>query len=92
MEPMIDALRKKINAFVDSLRSGDANNAPPMRDWRGEVAGYRDILVAESEGKEWLEDHPFVRDTAALKAHFAGLTARGGGDRSVSTTLRHKLG
>ena len=84
MEPMIDALRKKINAFVDSLRSGDANNAPPMRDWRGKVVGYRDILVAESEGKEWLEDHPFVRDTAALQAQLAGLRARGGDDEPES--------
>jgi hypothetical protein len=30
MAPIIDALRKNIEAFVDSLSTGDANNAPPV--------------------------------------------------------------
>ena len=77
MGPMIDALRKNINAFVDSRRSGDANNAPPVRDWRGKVVGYRDLLAAASEGTEWLEDQPFARDIAALRA-------RGGDDEPES--------
>ena len=46
MAPIIDALRKNIEAFVDSLSSGDANNAAPVRDWRGKVVGYRDIEAA----------------------------------------------
>ena len=33
MAPMVDALRKNIEAFVDSLSCGDANIAPPVRDW-----------------------------------------------------------
>ncbi|MGH8655996.1 MAG: hypothetical protein ACREYE_29145 [Gammaproteobacteria bacterium] len=78
MSPIIDALRKNIEAFVDSLSSGDANNAAPVRDWRGKVVGYRDIEAAESEGLEWLEDHPFVRDAVALKAQLAALRAQGG--------------
>ena len=84
MAPIIDALRKNIEAFVDSLSSGEANNAPPVRDWRGKVVGYRDIDAAQSEGLEWLEEHPFVRDTAALKAQLAGLQAQGGGDEPES--------
>ncbi len=84
MSPIISALRKNIEAFVDSLSSGDANNAAPVRDWRGKVVGYRDIEAATSEGLEWLEDHPFVRDTVALKAQLAALQAQGGGDEPES--------
>jgi hypothetical protein len=84
MAPIIDALRKNIEAFVDSLSSGGANNAAPVRDWRGRVVGYRDIEAAASEGLEWIEDHPFVRDTSALKAQLASLTAQGGGDEPES--------
>jgi hypothetical protein len=84
MAPIIDALRKNIEAFVESLSSGDANNAAPVRDWRGKVVGYRDIEASEAEGLDWLEDHPFVRDTAALKAQLASLRAQGGGDEPES--------
>ena len=84
MAPIIDALRKNIEAFVDSLSAGGANNAAPVRDWRGKVVGYRDIEAASSEGIEWIEDHPFVRDTAALKAQLASLKAQGGGDEPES--------
>jgi hypothetical protein len=84
MAPIIDALRKNIEAFIDSLSSGDANNAAPVRDWRGKVVGYRDIEAAQSEGLEWLEDHPFVRDTVALKAQLGALHANGGGDEPES--------
>ena len=84
MAPIIDALRKNIEAFVDSLSSGGANNAAPVRDWRGKVVGYRDIEAASSEGLEWIEDHPFVRDSGALKAQLASLKAEGGGDEPES--------
>jgi hypothetical protein len=84
MAPIIDALRKNIEAFVDSLSSGTSNNAAPVRDWRGKVVGYRDIEAAQTEGIEWLEEHPFVRDTAALKAQLASLRAQGGGDEPES--------
>jgi len=84
MAPIIDALRKNVEAFVDSLSSGGANNAAPVRDWRGKVVGYRDIEAASTEGIEWIEDHPFVRDTAALKAQLASLQAKGGGDEPES--------
>ena len=39
MAPCIDALRRNIEVFVDSLSKGDANNAAPVKDWRGKVVG-----------------------------------------------------
>lgn len=84
MSPIIDALRTNIEAFVDSLSSGDANNAAPVRDWRGKVVGYRDIDAAHAEGLSWFEDNPFVRDTSMLKAQLAALRAQGGGDEPES--------
>jgi hypothetical protein len=84
MAPCIDALRKNIEAFIDSLSHGDGNNVAPVRDWRGKVVGYRDIEAAESEGVPWLVDNPFVRDVSALKAQLAALKAEGGGDEPES--------
>ena len=84
MTPVIDALRKNIETFIDSLSRGDANNAAPVKDWRGKVVGYRDIEHAAAEGLEWMEDHPFVRDGVALKAQLAGLRATGGADEPES--------
>ena len=84
MTPIIDALRKNIETFIDSLSHGDANNAAPVKDWRGKVMGYRDIEHATAEGLQWLEDNPFVRDAVALKAQLANLRAAGGGDEPES--------
>lgn len=84
MAPCIDALRSNIEAFIDSLSKGEANNAPPIRDWRGKVVGYRDVEAAQSEGIPWIEDAPFVRDTNELKAQLAALKAEGGGDEPES--------
>jgi von Willebrand factor type A domain len=84
MSTCIDALRKNIEAFIDSLSQGDANNAAPVRDWRGKVVGYRDIEAAEAEGLPWIVDNPFVRDASALKAQLATLQAAGGGDEPES--------
>ncbi len=84
MTPIIDALRKNIETFIDSLSRGDANNAAPVKDWRGKIVGYRDIEHAETEGLPWIEDNPFVRDAVALKAQLAGLRAAGGGDEPES--------
>jgi hypothetical protein len=81
MAPVIDALRKNIEVFIDSLSSGDANNAAPVKDWRGKVVGYRDI---EHDGLAWFMDNPFVRDAVALKAQLAGLRAEGGADEPES--------
>jgi hypothetical protein len=84
MTPIIDALRKNIETFIDSLSNGDANNAAPVKDWRGKVVGYRDIEHATAEGLQWIEDNPFVRDAVALKAQLANLRAAGGGDEPES--------
>lgn len=84
MATCIDALRKNIEAFIDSLSRGDANNAAPVRDWRGKVVGYRDIEAADGEGLPWIVDNPFVREAAALKAQLSQLQASGGGDEPES--------
>jgi hypothetical protein len=84
MSPCIDALRTNIEAFIDSLSKGEANNAPPIRDWRGKVVGYRDVEAAQSEGLPWIVDSPFVRDAEALKAQLGELRAEGGGDEPES--------
>jgi hypothetical protein len=84
MSPCIDALRKNIEAFIDSFSRGDGNNVAPVRDWRGKVVGYRDFDTAESEGLPWLVDNKFVRDVGALKAQLAELEANGGGDEPES--------
>jgi hypothetical protein len=47
MAPCIDALRANIEIFIDSLSKG---NAPPIRDWRGKVVGYRDVEGRSSGG------------------------------------------
>ncbi len=84
MAPCIDALRRNIEVFVDTLSRGDANNAAPVKDWRAKVVGYRDIDSAEQEGLPWIVDHAFVRDAAALKEQLASLQAAGGGDEPES--------
>jgi hypothetical protein len=84
MATCIDALRGNIEVFVDSLNRGDANNAAPVKDWRGKVVGYRDIEHAQADALPWIEDHPFVRDAASLKAQLGTLQAAGGGDEPES--------
>ena len=84
MAPCIDALRKNIEVFIDSLSRGDGNTTAPVKDWRGKVVGYRDIESAESEGLPWIVDNAFVRDVGALKAQLGALKAAGGGDEPES--------
>lgn len=81
MAPVIDALRRNIEVFIDSLSTGDANAQSPVKDWRAKVVGYRD---AEHDGANWLQDNPFVRDAGTLKTQLAGLKAEGGGDEPES--------
>jgi hypothetical protein len=80
MASCIDALRTNIETFIDSLSKGEGNNAPPVRDWRGRVVGYRDVEAAQSEGLPWIVDNPFVRDASSLKSQLGELRAEGGGD------------
>ncbi len=84
MATCIDALRKNIEAFIDSLSRGDGNNVAPVRDWRGKVVGYRDFEAAEADGLPWIVDNPFVRDVGALKSQLGLLKAEGGGDEPES--------
>jgi hypothetical protein len=84
MATCIDALRTNIEAFIDTLSRGDANNAAPVRDWRAKVVGYRDIESSESDGLPWIVDNAFVRDAGALRSQLATLQAAGGGDEPES--------
>jgi len=84
MGTCIDALRKNIEAFIETLSKGEANNAAPVRDWRAKVVGYRDIETEASDGLPWLVDNPFVRDANSLRTQLAGLQAAGGGDEPES--------
>lgn len=81
MQPCIEALKRNVGVFIDTLTTKDANNTNPVRDWRGKVVGYRDF---ESGDAEAFVDNPFVRDAAALKAQLASLRAEGGGDEPES--------
>ncbi|MBA2244198.1 MAG: VWA domain-containing protein, partial [Gemmatimonadetes bacterium] len=80
MAPIIDALKRNIELFIDSLSSGEGNNVSPVRDWRAKAVGYRDF---EADAEPFI-DNPFVRDVTALKAQLAGLVAQGGGDEPES--------
>ena len=84
MSTCIDALPRNIEAFIDSLSRGDANNAAPVRDWRGKVVGYRDIESAQADGLPWIVDNEFVRHASALKSQLGALQAAGGGDEPES--------
>ncbi|CAN5726480.1 hypothetical protein BH23GEM5_BH23GEM5_06750 [soil metagenome] len=80
MAPIIDALKRNIELFIDSLNAGEGNNVSPVRDWRAKAVGYRDF----DEDPQPFVDNPFVRDVAALKAQLTGLVAEGGGDEPES--------
>ena len=84
MATCIDALRTNIEAFIDTLSRGDANNAAPVRDWRAKVMGYRDIEFEEADQLPWFVDNAFVRDATALRSQLASLQAAGGGDEPES--------
>lgn len=82
MQPNIDAVKKNIGAFLDTLSApADDNAAPPLKDWRASVWAYRDSTC---DGNRWLERNPFVRDAEALRAQLDAITAMGGGDEPES--------
>lgn len=68
MATCIDALCANIEASIDSLSRGDANNAATVRDWRAKVVGYRDFEAAAHDSLPWMVDNAFVRDAGALKS------------------------
>ena len=80
MQPCIDALKRNIETFVDSLTLRSGNNVSPVRDWRAKVVGYRDF---EADAEPYV-DNPFVSDAVALKGQLSALSAIGGGDEPES--------
>lgn len=80
MKPCIDALKRNIATFVDTLTNRDAQNPSPVKDWRARVVGYRDVKYDAQP----FVDNPFVRDAAALRRQLDGLEATGGEDEPES--------
>lgn len=80
MSPIIDALKRNIELFIDSLNAGEGNHVSPVRDWRAKAVGFRDF---EHDPEPYI-DNPFVRDVAALKAQLSALHAEGGEDEPES--------
>ncbi len=83
MQPCIDAVKRSVSTFINSMVVADANNSAPIQDWRLKVVGYRDH---ERDGDAWFADNPFVKDVAAVEAQLAApaMQARGGGDEPES--------
>ena len=80
MQHCIDALKKNISAFIDTLTSKSANNESPVKHWRAKVVGFRDYKF----DKEPFVDQPFVEDAELLRQQLNSLTAEGGGDEPES--------
>lgn len=78
MRDCIEALKENIAIFVEAMV---ADPQSPIRDWRAAAWGYRD---AEVDGSNWLVKTPFVSTAAELRAQFARLEAKGGGDEPES--------
>jgi hypothetical protein len=83
MAPCIDALRRNIEVFIDTLSRGDANNAAPVKDWRGKVVGYRDIDSPSTRACPGSSTTLRARRRRAQGAARA-LQAAGGGDEPES--------
>ena len=77
MARCIEAVKENLSIFLDELVN---NEQSPVRNWRGKVFGYRDVL---SDTVPFV-DNPFVGDAATLKAQLGALTAEGGGDEPES--------
>jgi hypothetical protein len=83
MQQSIDDLADNIATFVDSLvHPPDANDVPPVKDWRAKVFGYRDVV--DTKAAEAFVDNPFVRDASDLRSQLKALEAKGGGDEPES--------
>lgn len=81
MTPCIDALKKNIEAFVESLTGSDANGVQLVQDWRASAMGYRDI---REDGPNWFVSNPFIDSVEGLRNQLSGLKAQGGGDEPES--------
>src|SRR4051794_5328332 len=77
MSPCIDALRANIEIFIDSLSKGEANNAPPVRDWRGKVVGTPVWGAPKREGLPWLWVRTLFGGVGGLKDNYSQFEVRG---------------
>ena len=81
MSPCIDALRRNIATFVQSLTNRDGQNPCPVKDWRARVVAYRDYTDSAAPP---LIDNSFVRSTEEIERQLSGVEATGGGDEPES--------
>ena len=81
MGKCIDALKKNLESFFDTMTSTEGNGSP-VKDWRAKVVGFRDY---EEDGPaNWLENNPFVTNVEELKTQLSDIAAVGGGDEPES--------
>ena len=76
----IDAVKKNIDTFFDTMTSTEGNGSP-VKDWRAKVVGYRDV---DADGSDWLVNNPFTKDLGELRSQLSSISAQGGGDEPES--------
>lgn len=77
MGPCINAVKKNITTFVQTLTTATPNGGAVVKDWRAKIMGYRDLDYTDVPA---IVDNPFVNTVAELEAQLNALTAEGGGD------------
>ena len=77
MGPCINAVKRNIKTFVQTLTTPNPNGGHVVKDWRAKVVGYRDLDYTDVPA---MVDNPFVSGVAELEAQLDALTADGGGD------------
>ncbi len=80
MQPCINALKRNIKTFFDSMASSDS----PITDWRAKIVGFRDYEEDPQNGIPWFEDNSFTTDRNELFRQLDVLKAKGGGDTPES--------
>jgi hypothetical protein len=77
MGPCINAVKRNIKTFVQTLTTPNPNGGHVVKDWRAKVVGYRDLDYTDVPA---MVDNPFVANIQELEAQLDALHADGGGD------------
>jgi hypothetical protein len=81
MQPCLDALKENIGVLVEHMTNPGPNEDAIVKDWRIKVCGYCD---ANSDSRNWWQEHAFTSDVAQARSDLATLVAAGGGDEPES--------
>lgn len=84
MSPEIEAVKKHVGNFLDSLKHPKNPNAVPIKDWRAAVYAYRDHDYDTAHGLPWFISNPFSRDPNEVKRQLNEIQAAGGGPEPES--------